>query len=89
MVLGLTVWAIYIADYLIDVRGSVAEDEPARHRFYRQHRGPAMALLTSVVFADLFVALRWLRPAVFSNGLLIGAGSSVTSPFSLSGGWHP
>ena len=73
-VLSLTVWALYIADRLIDVRGPAAENEPTRHRFYRQNRGRAKVLLTCVVFADLFIALLWLRRAVFSNGLLIGAG---------------
>ena len=73
-VLGLTVWGIYIADRLIDVRSPAAENEPIRHRFYRQNRGLAKVVLTSVVFADLFIALLWLRPAVFSNGMLIGAG---------------
>lgn len=72
--LTLTVWSIYIADRLIDVRGPAAENEPTRHRLYRQKRGLAKVLLTCVVFADLFIALLWLRPAVFSNGLLIGTG---------------
>jgi hypothetical protein len=73
-VLGLTVWVIYIADRLIDVRSPAVENEPIRHRFYRQNRGLAKVVLTSVAFADLFIGLLWLRPAVFSNGLLIGAG---------------
>ena len=73
-VLSLTVWVIYIADRLIDVRGPAADIESMRHRFYRQNRGLAKVLLTCVVFGDLFIALLWLRPAVISNGLLIGAG---------------
>jgi hypothetical protein len=73
-VLGLTVWVIYIADRLIDVRGPAAENESTRHTFYRQHRGPARVLLICVMFADLFIALLRLRPAVFSRGLLVGAG---------------
>lgn len=73
-VLGLTVWIIYIADRLIDVRGPAAANEAARHRFCREKRGLAKALLTTLVLGDLFIAQRWLRPAVLSNGILIGAG---------------
>jgi hypothetical protein len=87
-VLGLTVWVIYIADRLIDVRRPAMENEPIRHRFYRQNRGLAKVVLTSVAFADLFIALLWLRPAVFSNGLLIGAGVVCYLVVSPSRGWQ-
>lgn len=86
-VLSLTVWVIYIADRLIDVRGPAAENESARHRFYRRNRGPAKVLLTCVVFADLFIALLRLRPVVFSSGLLIGAG--VVCYFAVFLFWRP
>ncbi len=72
-VLGLTVWAIYLVDRLIDVRHPAAERESTRHRFYRENRRLAKILLGAVLSADLFVALRWLRPAVFSNGLPVAA----------------
>ena len=73
-VLTLTVWAIYIADRLIDVRGHAPANEPARHRFYRRHGGFASVMLGCVVAADLSVAVLWLRPAVFSSGLFLAAG---------------
>ena len=69
-VLALTVWAIYLADRMIDVRHPAAGDESARHQFYRQHRRSAMALLTSVLIADVLAAVMWLRPAVLRDGLL-------------------
>jgi hypothetical protein len=73
-VLGLTVWAIYLGDRLMDVRHPAAENETARHSFYRRHRAPANVLLAAVLIADIAIAVLWVRPAVFSNGLLVSAG---------------
>src|SRR5947209_5517079 len=72
-VLGLTVWAIYLADRLLDVRHPGSPLESIRHRYYRMHRGFALLLLTAVVSVDLIVAGLWLRPAVIDNGLLLTA----------------
>jgi hypothetical protein len=74
VVLGLTVWAIYLADRLLDVRHPARPAESLRHAFYRQHRAFAMALLAGVVAADLVVATLLLRPEVLDSGLLITAG---------------
>ncbi len=71
--LGLTVWAIYLADRLIDVRHPAGKNESTRHRFYRQNRGFAKTLLATVLFADTIVALLWLRRTVFSTGLMAAA----------------
>jgi len=68
-VLGLTVWAIYIADRLLDVRDAGQEREPERHRFHRRHRGVFRVLLALILCADLAAVLLWLRPAVFRSGL--------------------
>ena len=73
-VLGLTVWAIYLADRLLDVRQLGGAPQSIRHKFYQQHRPFAQTLLFVVVCVDLLVARRWLRPAVFDNGLLVTAG---------------
>lgn len=73
-VLGLTVWAIYLADRLMDIRYAAAENETARHQFYRQNRRPGGVLLAMVLSADLITAVLWVRPAVFSNGLFLGGG---------------
>ena len=73
-VLGLTVWAIYMADRLLDVRHPAAEHETSRHTFYRDNRVPARVLLVAVLLADLSIAVAGLQPAVFSNGLPAGAG---------------
>jgi hypothetical protein len=73
-VLGLTVWAIYLADRLLDVRYPAAASESIRHQFYRTHRAFAQALFAIVVCVDLVATLLWLRPAVFDSGLLLSAG---------------
>jgi hypothetical protein len=73
-VLGLTVWAIYLADRLLDARKPLsakeALDEPARHRFYRRHSQPMVALLALVLVADAWIALFSLRPAILREGLI-------------------
>src|SRR5580704_2501089 len=73
-VLGLTVWAIYLADRLLDVRQPASAMESIRHRFYRRHRMFAQCLLAVVVCADALVSALWLRPAVRDNGLFLSAG---------------
>ena len=45
LVLGLTVWAIYLLDRLLDARKPASLREPARHRFYRRHSKLMTALL--------------------------------------------
>jgi hypothetical protein len=74
-VLGLTVWAIYIADRLLDVRGPATDAELPNHRFYRKNRPVWTAILAAVVATDLLVIVLWLRPAVFVHGLLIALAS--------------
>jgi hypothetical protein len=68
--LFLAVWAIYIADRLLDVRHPPTAQESVRHRFYRAHRGLAAAVLAALLAAALVIALLWLRPAVLRNGLV-------------------
>jgi hypothetical protein len=71
--LGLTVWAIYLADRLIDVRHPPGSNEPARHQFYRNNDRLSKVLLVVAILADVTVALLWLRPAIVSSGLWVGA----------------
>ncbi|MDE3168481.1 MAG: hypothetical protein KGN36_21945 [Acidobacteriota bacterium] len=68
--LFLTVWAIYIADRLLDARRPATTDEPARHRFYRRHRRFAAWLLAALLAATAAITALWLRPAVLRNGLV-------------------
>jgi hypothetical protein len=70
IVLGLTVWVIYLADRLLDTRAAPLPGEPARHRFYRRHFRVAAAMLIVALAADLGLTLFALRPPVFHNGLL-------------------
>jgi hypothetical protein len=74
IVLALTVWAIYLADRLLDVRDAPSGLERERHRFCRDHRAFARTLLILVLCADIVTACVWLRPAVFKYGLPVLAG---------------
>jgi hypothetical protein len=71
-VLALTVWAIYLADRILDVRHPAEPLEPPRHRFYRRHRIFAQTLLAIVVSADLFMVRLLVRPRLVYSGLLVG-----------------
>jgi hypothetical protein len=73
LTLGLTVWVIYLADRLIDIRHPPEANEPARHQFYRDNQKLSKILLAAAALADLIVAVLWLRPVVFSSGLWVGA----------------
>jgi hypothetical protein len=85
--LGLTVWAIYLADRLLDVRRPPPATETVRHNFYRRHQSAAQILLSLVVISDLTVAALWLRPTVVDRGLIVSAGVAVyLGIFSLAGG---
>ena len=89
LVLGLTVWAIYLLDRLLDARKPPpvkGTAEPARHRYYRRHFELMAALLAIVIAADAFVAMVWLRPAVLRVGLILLAGVLVyLATFHISG----
>jgi hypothetical protein len=75
--LGLTVWAIYLADRLLDARKGAIRDEPARHRFYRRHSRLMTALFAMVFAAAAIVAILGLRPVVLRDGLIPLAGVGV------------
>lgn len=77
VVLGLTVWAIYLLDRLLDARKPGEPDEPARHRFYRRHWNAMAALFGVVLAADAIATLGWLRPAMLRAGLLALVGVLV------------
>ena len=86
-VLGLTVWAIYLGDRLLDVRSvdGTANESPS-HAFYRRNRKPLAMVLMAALSADIFVAIAWLRPAVRWNGLTLGA--AVSAYLILFGYWR-
>jgi len=73
-VLALTVWAIYLADRLLDVGRPASSGENERHRFCRNHRSVARILLMLALVADVIVACVWLPRAVFEHGLFVLAG---------------
>lgn len=69
--LGLTVWAIYLADHLIDLHS--APTGSIYTSFYRRHRRLALGLLVTLIGADTLIATLWLRHSVLLNGLIVGA----------------
>lgn len=74
LVLGLTVWAIYLADRILDVRTPPAGPESARHQFYRRHPWLAAGLLLLVLALDFLVILSELSPQVVRHGLIASLG---------------
>lgn len=68
--LFLAVWAVYLADRLLDTRRPQTSDEPARHRFARAHLAGLTALLAVVTGAGLISAAT-LRPSVRADGILL------------------
>ena len=72
--LGLTVWAIYLADRILDARAPAYPGEPARHRIYRAYPRAAAGLLCAVTLSDAALSFHLLRPQVLDNGLIVLAG---------------
>ena len=72
--LGLTVWAIYLADRILDARRPSGPHPPVRHRFALRHLAPMKFFLIVVLLSDLLVTLLWLRHSVLLNGLIPLAG---------------
>jgi hypothetical protein len=77
LALGLTVWAIYLADRLLDVRGGRRPPETARHEFTRRHWKWMAALLTAVLVADAVTVLGMLRAEVMHTGLVAAVGVAI------------
>jgi len=75
--LGLTVWAIYLFDRLMDARRPPVVDEPFRHRYYRRRWKVMAALLALVLAADTWIAILWLRSTILRDGLVPLAGVLV------------
>ncbi|MEP7354854.1 MAG: hypothetical protein ABI824_16615, partial [Acidobacteriota bacterium] len=70
VVLALSVWAIYIADRLLDVRDPATAPSTLRHRFYLRHHRVATALLIVISAANGLLILLALRAAVLRTGLV-------------------
>jgi hypothetical protein len=75
--LGLAVWAIYIADRLLDVGKAGAPVATARHRFHLKHRIGMRRLLAGVVVSAIAVVLLQVRPVVVQAGLALSAAVTV------------
>lgn len=89
-VLGLTVWAVYLADRLLDIRAPGPAPNTARHRYYRRHPRALGALLAAVLALDALVAILELRRAIFWDGLAVAVCvAAYLSVFPLNpSGWE-
>lgn len=76
LALGLTVWAIYLLDRLLDSKGLNIAQESARHEFHRLHRKAIAALLAVLLLADAIV-LAWLPGAVLDAGAIALLGAAL------------
>jgi hypothetical protein len=70
VVLALTVWLIYVADRLLDVRALAQAPPTARHRFYFDHQPFALGLVAAIATVDAAIIGFNLRPEVFRTGLI-------------------
>jgi hypothetical protein len=72
IVLGLTVWLIYVADRLLDVLRDKAPLATSRHQFHHRHK---TAIAVSITAASLLLAasLPQLRPALLHEGFGLAA----------------
>ena len=68
--LGLSVWAIYLADRLLDVRNPLIGCETARHQFCRKYRKLVMAVLGLVLISDCLLVIFEMRREVLVNGMI-------------------
>ncbi|MCW5910295.1 MAG: hypothetical protein KIT62_04435 [Cyclobacteriaceae bacterium] len=68
--LGLTVWIIYTADRLLDVRHLTKPASSERHRFHQLHAGLlwVLVLITSVTVCVLVI---FIRPTVLLGGIML------------------
>ena len=88
IVLGLTVWAIYLGDRLLDTRATGPTPKTARHNFSRRHPRALSLLLAAVLVIDALLATVELRRTVFVHGLAVGCCATAylcTFPLRASG----
>lgn len=76
IVLGLTVWIIYSADHLLDVRRIGEQAVTSRHRFYQRYFG-VMIVVTGLVAVTDAAMIFFIRPSVLHAGLVLGAAVAV------------
>jgi hypothetical protein len=90
IVLGLTVWAIYLADRLLDIRAANPPPDTSRHAFCRRHPRALTALLAAVLTLDALIAVIDLRRTVFFHGLAVaGCVAAYLSAFPMrNSGWE-
>src|SRR3954447_6089680 len=69
--LGFAVWAIYLADRLLDTRNPAPVAETVRHEFMRQHR-PAMRIVFATVTVIGVILTVYLPWRLILNGLSLG-----------------
>lgn len=68
VVLGLTVWAIYTADHLLDAWRLAGAATSQRHRFYQEHFGGLLSALAGAV-VTIVILLPSIRTPLIVNGI--------------------
>ena len=71
--LGLAVWAVYIADRLLDTELPGPRRTSARHRFHQEHRTFMASLLTLALVCATALSILHVRPALLRAGVLTAA----------------
>ena len=70
--LGLAVWAVYIADRLLDTAHEAASAPAPRHRFHAEHRQLMTVLLGIALVSAVVLSVLEVRLALVRAGLLTG-----------------
>lgn len=68
--LGLTVWVIYTADRLMDVRYLTEPASSERHRFHQKHHKPLCVAIVIIVLIVCALMI-FIRPSVLIGGLIL------------------
>jgi hypothetical protein len=71
--LALAVWAVYIADRLLDAAHDLSSRPAPRHRFHREHRKAMTVCLAVALASAVALSVLQVRPALFRAGLLTGS----------------
>lgn len=70
--LGLTVWLIYTADRLLDVKRAPANPTSERHKFHKKNYGTLLVALIMVAVL-VGISIPFLHKQVITGGFLLGA----------------
>lgn len=75
LLLGATVWIIYVADRILDVRACVGQT--ARHRFVSAHRAALRVATVAVLLLTAAVGVHALSRAILIRGFIVAVSIGV------------